>query len=400
MSAATIAPSRLLPRDFVRVSGAGLRTRRLRAALSGLGIAIGIASMVSVLGISGSSRADLLATLDRLGTSLLTVTPGDSFFSETVTLPKEAASMVRRMAGVADASAVSQVDASVRRTDRIPEEQTGGISVLATDLDLLRTLHGRMASGSFLNAATARYPTVVLGSVTASRLGIDRADGSVQVWLGGRWFTVVGILRPVPFAPEIDRAALVGEPVAKELLGSDNSPSTIYVRADPERVDRVRSLLAATVSPQHPEEVGVSRPSDALAARAAAKATFTALFLGLGVVALVVGGVGIANVMVISVLERRSEVGLRRALGATRRHIWAQFLGESVVLASTGGLAGVLVGAAVTVAYATGQGWKVAIPPFALIGSLAAALAIGAVAGLYPAVRAARLSPTEALRST
>ena len=164
-------------------------------------------------------------------------------------------------------------------------------------------------------------------------------------------------------------------------------------------IDDVASVLPGTVSPEFPEEVQVSRPSDALEARAAVNDAFTALFVGLGAVALLVGGVGIANVMVISVLERRSEIGLRRALGATRRHIWSQFLTESVVLGALGGLAGVLLGVLVTVGYASTRGWEAAVPPYALVGGFAAAVLIGAVAGLYPALRAARLTPTEALRT-
>ena len=398
MGTVELAPSRLLPADVVRVGSIGLRTRRLRAGLSALGIAIGIASMVSVLGISASSKADLIATLDRLGTNLLTVAPGQSIFGEESKLPEEAAKMIGRIDAVERVAAIASVDATVRRTNYIPELQTGGIGVYAADRDLLRTLGATVRTGRFLNEATSRYPVVVLGSAAAERLGIDRVG--VQVWLGGRWFTVVGILDPVVLAPGLDRSALIGFEAAKELFGIDGSASKIYVRTDPETIDEVGSLLAATANHEHPEEVEVSRPSDALAARAAVNDSFTALFLGLGAVALLVGGVGIANVMVISVLERRSEIGLRRALGATKRHIAAQFLSESLILAAAGGVAGAAAGAAVTAAYATSRGWDVTVPPLVLAGGIGAALAIGAVAGLYPALRAARLAPTEALRST
>jgi putative ABC transport system permease protein len=377
----------------------GLRTRRLRAGLSGLGIAIGIAAMVAVLGVSESSRADLIAELDRLGTNLLTVAPGHTLGGDTAKLPAEATGMIGRIPAVDAVAATSPVDAKVYRSDRISADETSGIAVRAAEVGLLRTLGGRTTSGAWLNAATGRYPAVVLGSVAAQRLGIDRAGPEVAVWLGGRWFTVVGILDTVALAPEIDRSALIGFPVAASSYAHDGAPGTIYLRTQPDSVDAVRGVLPPTADPQHPEEVDVSRPSDALAARAAAKATFTALLLGLGAVALLVGGVGIANVMVISVLERRSEIGLRRALGATRGNVRLQFLIEALLLAGLGGVAGVALGSAVTALYGRSQGWTVVLPVVGQAGGVAAALAIGALAGVYPAIRAARLAPTEALRS-
>jgi len=330
--------------DVLRTGSIGLRTRRLRAALSAVGIAIGIASMVAVLGISDSSRADLLAQIDRLGTNLLRVAPGQSFTGDDVELPDTAAAMIRRVDGVDATAATKVIDgATVRRNALIPEEETGGISVMAADPAVPATVGATLATGRFLTAANARYPVTVLGADAAERLGIDRTG--VRVWLGGRWFTVIGILDPVTLADSLDAAAIIGFDAAEDLLAADRSPTTIYVRAEPEAIPTVRDLLGATANPQNPEEVDVSRPSDALEARAAAKTAFTSLFLGLGAVALLVGGVGIANVMVISVLERRSEVGLRRALGATRRNVGVQFLSESLLLAALGGCAGVALAA-------------------------------------------------------
>jgi putative ABC transport system permease protein len=392
-----LASSRLLPADVLRVGGVGLRTRRLRAALSALGVAIGIAAMVAVLGLSESSKSDLIATLDRLGTNLLRVAPGQTILGEEAELPEEAVSMISRIGPVESAAAVESVDATVRRTDYIPEEETGGISVMAADTNLLTTLGATVRRGVYLDAATARYPAVVLGSKAAERLGIEKPG--VNVWLGEQWFTVVGLLNPVELDPGLDSAALIGLPIARELFKAEGSPSTIYVRANPDEVADVRGVLGATANPEHPEEVDITRPSDALEARAAAKTAFTSLFLGLGAVALLVGGVGIANVMVISVLERRSEIGLRRALGATKGHVRLQFLTESLLLAGIGGTAGAALGTLITVAYASERGWDTAMPWYVPIGGIVAAFAIGAVAGLYPAMRAARLAPTEALRS-
>jgi putative ABC transport system permease protein len=395
-----LRPARLRPSDVVRVGGTGLRTRPLRVVLSALGIAIGIAAMTAVVGISSSSQAQLNNLLDRLGTNLLTVTPGQTLFGDNASLPKESVSMIGRIGSVTTVSATGTVkDTSVRRTDLISELETGGISVQAAHLTLLETLDVEVHSGTWLNAATAKYPAVVLGSVAAKRLGISHAGPDVQVWLGDRWFTVVGILKPVPLAPEIDTSALVGFPVAQKLLGFDGHPSKVYERSLDDAVGTVRGVLAATANPQNPEEVKVSRPSDAVSARRAADQAFTGLLVGLGAVALLVGGIGVANTMVISVLERRGEIGLRRALGATKGQVRLQFLAESIILSVLGGVAGAMLGAAVTAAYANTRGWPAVVPLWALAGGIGATIVIGAVAGLYPSARAARMSPTAALSS-
>jgi putative ABC transport system permease protein len=396
-----LRPASLRPGDMVRVGSAGLRTRPVRVVLSAVGIAIGIAAMVAVLGISASSRAGLQATLDKLGTNLLTVTPGSTMFGEDAKLPVEAPAMVGRIGPVTSVSATGGVsDVSVYRNDRIPQGQTGGIAVLAARTDLLGTVGGEVRSGTWLNAATARYPAVVLGATAAERLGIGAAGTDVRIRIGDEWFTVVGILEPVALADELDSAALVGFPVAEALLGFDGYPSTIYERSRDDAVDAVRAVLPATANPEHPEEVQVSRPSDALAARDAADRTLTAMLLGLGAVALLVGGVGVANTMVISVLERRNEIGLRRALGATRGQVRTQFLAESLLLSLLGGVAGVMIGSLVTAGYAFWRDWPASIPPLAIAGGIGATLVIGGIAGAYPAARAARLTPTAALATT
>jgi putative ABC transport system permease protein len=394
--------SRLLPRDLLRLATVGLRTRKLRAALSVLGISIGIASLVAVLAISETSKADLLAKIERLGTNLLTVGPGESPFGEETKLPAASAGRIRLLSGIESAAAATVVEgATVRRSSYVPANITGGIFVAAVDPELLATLEGTTASGRFVDRASERYPAVVLGARAARRLGIHNIGGVVQVYVSGRLFTVVGILDPLPLVPELDSSALIGYPVASRLFGTERNPSTVYVRAQEgeAQVRAAAALLPSAANPFEPAEVAVSRPSDALEAQAAAEGAFTSLFLGLGAVALLVGAIGIANVMIISVLERRSEVGLWRALGARRRHIAVQFLGESFVLGIAGGIAGVLLGAAATGAFAAFEGLTLLVPPVAVAGGLLAACLLGAVAGLYPATRAARLTPTEALRT-
>lgn len=396
----SLQPSRITRADLARVGTLGLRSRRTRTVLTAIGIAIGIAAMVAVLGIAESSRAGLIAQLDKLGTNLLTVKPGSQLFGGTATLPLTAPAMIRRIGPVQSTSATATVSESVRKTDKIPSVQTGGISVVAVESSLLATLRATLSDGVFLNDATAQYPAVVLGAEAAKYFGITRVYPAVQIYLGGEWFTVVGILDPIGLAPELDRAALIGFAIAESLFAIDGSASTIYVRVDPAQIDDVTKVIAATANPQNPNEVKVIRPSDALAARAAAAGAFTSLFLGLAAVALLVAGVGIANVMLMSVLERRSEIGLRRALGATQAHIAIQFLTEALLLASIGGVLGVIAGAAAAAAFAMSQGWLIVIPASAVFGGVAASVLIGAIAGLYPATRAATVSPTQALRTT
>ncbi len=389
-------PVRLRPSDLARLGGYGLRSRPLRAVLSALGIAIGIAAMTAVVGISASSRADLDRELAKLGTNMLTVSPGRSVLGKQATLPDESVAMIKRIGPVRSATATGVLGGVFAyRTDRIPAAQSGGLSVVAARLDLLDTVGATLRDGVWLNAATDRYPTVVLGAAAAERLG-----AVPSVYVGGRWWVVAGVLDKVLLAPELDAAVLMGWPAATTYLGFDGHPTTVYTRSVDSQVEAVRAVLGPTANPSAPNEVEVSKPSDALIARRAADATFTGLLLGLGAVALLVGGIGVANTMVISVLERRPEIGLRRALGATKGQIRIQFVAESLLLSLLGGGCGTLLGYLVTGGYATAQHWPTVVPLWALAGGVGATVLIGAVAGLYPAIRAARLAPTEALSAT
>jgi putative ABC transport system permease protein len=398
-SAATRSPARLRLSDHTRVASVGLRTRRLRAGLSALGIAIGVAAIVAVLGLSASSSNGLNTEIEQLGTNLLRVTNGTNFFGSAAELPKAAPGMISRIGPVFAVQDTGSISVSVYRSNLIPKVDTNAIAVQATTLGLLPVVATTIAHGSFLNAATAHEPVAVLGSAAAQRLGIDQVVSGERIWLGGQWFYIAGILHSAVLAPEIDSSVLVGFPAAEKYLGFDGHPSTIYLRAHYGQVAAVQSVLAATANPENPSEVNVSEPSAALVAQAEAQSAFNGLFLGLGAVALLVGGVGVANIMVISVLERRSEIGLRRALGATRGNIRTQFLSEAILLAFIGGAVGVSAGALATAIYASTKHWAVVIPVLAWGGGIGAALAIGGIAGLLPALRAARLSPTEALRT-
>jgi putative ABC transport system permease protein len=405
----TSGTARLHPKDGLRVASVGLRARPLRAALSALGIAIGTAAIVAVLGLSASSQAGLLAEIDRLGTNLLTVEAGQSLTGGEAQLPLEAPARISHLADAGRPAHTGLMKGEhVYRNTLIPAANTGGLEVRATSLNLLAVLGTGVARGRWLNAGTAREPVAVLGAAAARQLGVDRVFPEQRVWLGHRWFSVAGILQPSPLAPDVDSSALVGYPAAQRYLGyvslvrggvRPGPPSSIYVRAATGHEAAVQSLLGQTANPESPSEVNVSQPSDVLTARAAAAGAFDSLFLGLGAVALIVGAVGVANIMLISVLERRSEIGLRRALGATQAQIRSQFLAESILLALIGGAVGVLAGIGATAVYASAKGWAVVIPVEAWTGGIAAAILIGALAGLLPAVRASRLPPAVALRT-
>lgn len=394
-----LAPRKLRPSDLARVASVGLRTRRLRAALSALGIAIGVAAIVAVLGLSSSSQAGLLAEIERLGTNLLTVSNGQSFAGKTAELPLVAPAMIARIEPVQTVAEIGKVGGNVYRSPLIPTVETNALSLQAASLGLLHTLGIEVVQGRYLNAATATEPAAVLGPAAAQRLGIDHIYPGERIWAGGMWLYIVGILGPSVLAPEIESSVLVGFPAAERYMQFNGHPNTVYLRAQTSQVASVYSVLAATADPEAPNEVNVSQPSATLTARADAQGAFNGLFLGLGAVALLVGAVGVANIMVISVLERRSEIGLRRALGATRGQIRIQFLCEAILLALAGGAVGIATGVLATAIYASTKNWTIVIPTLAWAGGIGAALLIGALAGLVPALRAARLSPTEALRT-
>jgi putative ABC transport system permease protein len=397
----------LRPSDLAGLASIGLRTRKLRAGLSALGIAIGVAAIVAVLGLAASAKQGLLAEIARLGTNLLTVTSGQTFSGATAELPVTAPDMIGRLSGVTDVQDTGTVNGvNAYKSPLVPTIETNAISVDAVTPALPDASGTEIAQGRFLNAATAREPVAVLGAEAARLLGIDRVRPGMRIWVGrggpsGQWFYVTGILNPDRYASEIDSAVLVGFPAAEKYLHFDGNPSEIYVRTTDTQavVTRIDSLLGEQANPENPSQVNVSRPSDVLTARAETEGALDTLFLGLGAVALLVGAIGVANIMIISVLERRQEIGLRRALGATRSQIRAQFLAEAVLLALAGGATGVVLGAAAVTVYARTHAETVVIPAEAWVGGLAAAIVIGAVAGLLPAIRAARSSPTQALWS-
>ncbi|WP_055587622.1 ABC transporter permease [Peterkaempfera griseoplana] len=393
---------RLSPGDILRLGLIGVRVRKLRAALSALGISIGIATMIVVTGIPASSKQALLTQLTALGTNMLQAQAQPNQ-NPPVLLPPSADAMAARIGPVTDTGAVANTHRTVQRNDHSDPSDSVGISVLAVRDGLLSAVNGSVHTGRFLTPATDRFPTVVLGHQAASWLGFRQlvpGQPAPQVYIDNRWFTVIGILNPMPLTPDLEQSVMVGWSAATTYLHFDGHPTVVYLKASENALEDVRAVLPATLYPQLPGLIQVSRPSDALAAKRATEQTFSGLFIGLAGVALLVGGIGVANTMIISVLERRREIGLRRALGANRGQIRGQFLTEAVVLSTLGGVAGAVIGSLGVLGYATFQGWPPVIPPASVAEGIGGALLVGVVAGVYPSIRAARLTPTEALAST
>jgi len=393
-----MSKNKLRTRDLFFVAVYGVKARKGRAALTSIGIGIGIAAIVAVSGIAASGSADLLSTLESLGTNLVKASPQAGFFGTQEELPEGVIGMVERIGPVEEVTSTTQTDLLVRRSNFISEFEGGGISTIVTSSELLNVIGGKLSEGRFITDGLADLPVTVLGSVTAKRLGITNLSKPTKILIDDEWFGVIGIVEELKIHPDLDRSVFIGYGAAKKLFDINKEPTTIYLRANPTFIEDVVEVIAPSMNPENPDQVEVSRPSDALEAQQAVEASFTNLLLGLGSVALLVGGVAIANVMVMSVLERRMEIGVRRSIGATRREIRYQFLLESVVLSGIGGLVGVMLGSLITLAYTNYTNIVFSIPVWQILGAVVLALLIGAISGVYPAIKASKIQPAEAVR--
>ena len=392
-----MSKNKLRTRDLFFVAVYGVKARKGRAALTSIGIGIGIAAIVAVSGIAASGSADLLSTLESLGTNLVKASPQAGFFGTQEELPEGVIGMVERIGPVEEVTSTTQTDLLVRRSNFISEFEGGGISTIVTSSELLNVIGGKLSEGRFITDGLADLPVTVLGSVTAKRLGITNLSKPTKILIDDEWFGVIGIVEELKIHPDLDRSVFIGYGAAKKLFDINEEPTTIYLRANPTFIEDVVEVIAPSMNPENPDQVEVSRPSDALEAQQAVEASFTNLLLGLGSVALLVGGVAIANVMVMSVLERRMEIGVRRSIGATRREIRYQFLLESVVLSGIGGLVGVMLGSLITLAYTNYTNIVFSIPVWQILGAVVLALLIGAISGVYPAIKASKIQPAEAV---
>lgn len=392
---------RLRMHDVVGTAWLGVAARPQRTMLAALGVALGIAAMIALTGAAASNRAHLLAEFDALGADLAVVAPGEGPDRKPVPLPGTAPETIARQDGVARVGVVETAPPglAVYRTHLIPRTETSGVTVAVARPDLLAALDAAVVSGRWFDDASRSLPTAVLGATAAERLGIDRAGD--RVLIGGEWYGVIGILAPVGIVDSLDAAVFLGDRwVAAHLrAGDDPEIAAVYVRAEPGRLADVSAILAAAASPGSPY-ASVTRAADLVQARAVADDSLATLGLALGGIALLVGGVGIANTMLVSVMERRGEIGLRRSLGARPGQIATQFVTESAMLSLLGGAGGILLGVAGAAATAAVLRQPLALPITTILLAPIVSVMVGALAGLQPAVRAARLAPTAALRSS
>jgi len=392
--------SRFRVRDVLRTAWIGVASRPHRTALASLGVALGIASLTALTGVAASNQAQLLANLDRMGANLAIVTPAIGPDDNLVPLPAAAPEMVERVDSVADVGVFETApeNISVYRSDVVPATESNGLKVAVARPDVLRAIEAEVAEGRWFDDASRSLPVTVLGRTAADRLGITHPGD--RVWIGGQWYGVLGILESAGLATEIDTAAILGDRWVRDTYegATIGEISEMYVRAEPGQITRVKNVLASAASPGSPF-VSVNTLTGLTDARATADDSLSTLGMALAGIALLVGAIGIANTMVVAVLERRGEIGLRRSLGARPSQIAIQFLTEAAALALIGGIAGLAFGTGAATLFALTRGQPVVIPIETVVASPLVAVLVGAAAGLYPALRAARLSPTLALRA-
>jgi len=398
----------LRPADLLRTAGLGVTSRPQRTALSALGVALGIASLVALTWAAASNQAELLRQLDEQGADLAVVSPTLGPDNQPIPVHDAAPEMIARVHGVAQIGVLEHPPEGlgVFRNELVPPQETNGLTVAVARPNLFDAVGAELAHGRWFDDATRALPTVVLGATAAERLGI--AAAGEQVWIGGRWYGVIGILESSGLAGGgLNTAAILGDRWVRAAYGDPAAPAgedpighvaQIFVRAEPGRIGEVSSALAAAASPGAPHQVDVAGLLDLAAARATADDALATLGLVLAGIALLVGGVGIANTMVVTVMERRGEIGLRRALGARPGQVATQFVAEAVALSLLGGLTGAALGTAAAVVIAFANQQPVAVPLPALVAGPVVAVVVGAVAGLHPAMRAARTPPTQALK--
>jgi macrolide transport system ATP-binding/permease protein len=397
---------RMLPRDLAAEAIAGLLARPARVALTVLGTVIGVGALVATLGLSKTAGNQIVGRFDALSATDVVVSPSArAGGAGAAVLPWDAESRLRRLNGVAAAGTLSDVDVrgALVRSVPINDPLAAGaiqLPMKAASPGLFRAVHARLATGRLFDAGHSRRAdrVIVLGPNAARRLGITRIDQQPAVFVGDRLYAVIGLLSGVRRHASLLGAAIVPEGTARREFGL-RAPALAQVETRIGAVELIVRQAPVALSPVDPGLVKVASPPDPRQLRGEVKNDLNALFLLLGGVSLLVGAIGIANVTLVSVLERVGEIGLRRALGAGRRHIAAQFLLESTAMGLAGGVMGASLGTLVIVGVSATKTWTPVLDPWVPLGAPALGALIGLISGTYPSLRAASLEPVEALRA-
>ncbi|MAT37817.1 MAG: hypothetical protein CL420_07250 [Acidimicrobiaceae bacterium] len=389
-------------REILNVAISGLTARKVRTLLIMLGPVLGAAGIVAAVGLNESAKGDVRQTLERLGTNLIVASADGSFSAgQAPTLPEDAVersmnvSTVDRVAGITEIGSLtvlpSQGGKDFFRTIPIP--------VLTSDQNLLNVLDAQMLHGRFINGSDESnvFRSAVMGHDLAN--DYQYLPGELRtIDVDGETYGVVGVIEKVDLVPKLDTAIIIPKSSAEEDFDVEQKPTTLYVRATEGNVDSTAEALPMAINLGGDEAVTVAVPSDLLEAQGAVDTTLRNILFLMGGLALLVGGVGIANVMSISVIQRSGEIGIRRALGHTKMTIALQFVLEALFVGVLGGIAGVVTGVCVIYLVSSILGWiaTLNIPLFLVAGGMA--LIVSVIAGLYPAWKAARLEPLETLR--
>lgn len=400
--------SRFRLRDLFSEALAGLFTRPGRSFLTALGAVLGIAALVATLGVADTAGNQIVATFDELSATsvVLTTEGGFSAANRRLSLPWDSERRLARLNGVVAAGSMAEVPVGADLVRSVPIKDPLGqtefqIPMIAASPGIFPASRGRLATGRWYDFGHSERAdrVTVLGSGAAQRLNVNRVDQQPVVFVGDVSFAVLGILADVRRQPELLNALIVPEGTARRLYNLE-SPTTIQIRTEVGAAPLIAAQGPIAVSPDDPSIVRVQAPPEPDELRQEVQENVNALFLILGGVSLLVGGIGIANVTLVSVLERVGEIGLRRALGAGRRHIAYQFLLESTGVGLFGGVVGASLGILTVVAVSAARTWTPVLNPTIPLAAPLLGAAVGLLAGLYPAVRASRLEPVESLRAS
>jgi putative ABC transport system permease protein len=389
-------------RELIGVALTGLFARKVRTALLLLGPTIGVAAIIAAVGLTDSAKGDLKRKVDELGTNLIEASASSSFGSQNPTLPADAVDRAFTVRTVQSVSAVVELSNIIvlPYAEATEKYETVPVPVLASDAELPAVLQVPLVSGRWLNGFDEHEGarTAVIGLGLAREF--DVLPGEVRaIELDGKEYAVVGVLDLVELEPAFDNAVFIPFSTADtDFVADDILPNKLYVRARPGTEDATSEALKTAVNLGGPDEVKTELKSEALQLAAQSDRQLQLIVVSMGLLAIIVGGIGIANVMSISVIQRSSEIGIRRALGHTRSTIALQFIFEAIVVGVLGGVLGVPVGVAAIGVGVAIAGWVFTLQPMLVPGGVLLAVVISVFAGLYPAVRAARLEPLETLR--